>query len=356
VAALEGEPEGIRSPSVAYLPVFARSPEEMATTRTQLAVTSRDDAIKRVLELQRMLSEPVSRPDQDKLEDELAELTASLGSLGDVLKKQEETLNAQIAKLQEGSPERIALEKQLKSLQEMEQVRAKREGRHGLIGAERLIATFISDEGQTVPLTLEGVLRSQSDTRVEYYLSDLTTPNSDDATATGATRTEAILTALRMILEGIHGYGRGYCSISLDGQIQKLRIEASEGSILMEAIESVATALSIAAVVAAPFTGGASLSLLIPIGAIGAIPSAYRLASRLEAGTFRFDMQTAMYVPLRYANGNGYCQYRWGNSRRCRIRYADAYGSVGASCNDYRSGCKWSWCYSHGGADRRANR
>jgi hypothetical protein len=49
-------------------------------------------------------------------------------------------------------------------------------------------------------------------------------------------------------------------------------------------------------VAAAPFTGGASLSLLLPIGAVGAIPSAYRLANRAEAGTLRMDLATAMDV------------------------------------------------------------
>ncbi len=61
----------------------------------------------------------------------------------------------------------------------------------------------------------------------------------------------------------------------------------------MEAIGNVATALSIAAVAAAPFTGGASLLLMVPLGVVGAIPSAYRLADRASAHTLRLDLAAA---------------------------------------------------------------
>ena len=69
-----------------------------------------------------------------------------------------------------------------------------------------------------------------------------------------------------------------------------MRIVADITALALEAIENVATVASIAAVVAAPFTGGASLSLLLPIGLIGAIPSGYRIATRLGEGTFRWDL------------------------------------------------------------------
>ena len=62
----------------------------------------------------------------------------------------------------------------------------------------------------------------------------------------------------------------------------------------MEALENLATIASIAAIVAAPFTGGASLWLLIPIGIIGAIPAAYRLSQRVEDETFRWDLAAVM--------------------------------------------------------------
>ena len=96
------------------------------------------------------------------------------------------------------------------------------------------------------------------------------------------------------MLEEGDGYGRGELVVMIDGQMQHLRIEAGSTKLLMEALENLATIASIAAIVAAPFTGGASLWLLIPIGIIGAIPSAYRLSQRIEDETFRWDLAAVM--------------------------------------------------------------
>jgi hypothetical protein len=65
---------------------------------------------------------------------------------------------------------------------------------------------------------------------------------------------------------------------------------------LMEAIENGVTVLSLAAILAAPFTEGASLWLLLPIGAVGAIPSAYRLYQRYDEHRLRFDLAAVMDV------------------------------------------------------------
>ena len=56
-------------------------------------------------------------------------------------------------------------------------------------------------------------------------------------------------------------------------------------------MENLATAVSLAVIVAAPFTG--SIALLVPIGIIGAIPSAYRLVTRLEDRSYELDLATA---------------------------------------------------------------
>ena len=53
---------------------------------------------------------------------------------------------------------------------------------------------------------------------------------------------------------------------------------------------------STAALVAAPLTGGATLALLVPIGIVGSIPSAYRLLDRGAAGTFGLDFAAAMEI------------------------------------------------------------
>ena len=75
-----------------------------------------------------------------------------------------------------------------------------------------------------------------------------------------------------------------------------VRIETDAVGIVIHGIESLTTLISIGAVVAAPFTGGASLALLMPVGILGAIPSAYRLAHRYEMGTLRFDLETALQI------------------------------------------------------------
>ncbi|HEX8108109.1 MAG TPA: hypothetical protein VF516_10305, partial [Kofleriaceae bacterium] len=59
-------------------------------------------------------------------------------------------------------------------------------------------------------------------------------------------------------------------------------------------------AISIAAVAAAPFTGGASLAILLPVGVIGAVPSAYRLATRAENGTLRFPRHRRRRASARF--------------------------------------------------------
>ncbi len=125
-----------------------------------------------------------------------------------------------------------------------------------------------------------------------------------------ASRGAAIADAVVKLLEKHTGYGRGYVSIHIPprggklakvdpdtdvrGMMTTLRIEASKEAIAMEGIENITTALSIAAIAAAPFTGGASLAILLPVGAIGAIPSAYRLADRGASGTLRMDLGAAM--------------------------------------------------------------
>jgi hypothetical protein len=52
----------------------------------------------------------------------------------------------------------------------------------------------------------------------------------------------------------------------------------------------------VAAIAAAPLTGGASLAFLVPLGVVGAIPSAYRVATRLESGTFELDLENGLEI------------------------------------------------------------
>ena len=287
--------EVVRAPSVAFIPVFARHPQEMAQIRVQSEVNREQRSIERVLELQALLSEPVSHLNQQALEDEYAALTATLGSAEDMLVYQQKELTKRLA-MPDVGPERPLLEKRLEELQVILGHRRERAAERPLERAQRLAATFVSDTGQIMHLVIEAVELAQRGRLHEVYISDVTTRKSGQGTATGSTKSEAIQAALTQLLKGNSGYGRGYCSVSIDGTIVNLRIDASEGMMVMEAIENLTTVASIAAVAAAPFTGGASLSLLLPIGLVGAIPSAYRIASRAEAGTLHLDLELAMDI------------------------------------------------------------
>ncbi len=126
------------------------------------------------------------------------------------------------------------------------------------------------------------------------YVSDVTTPKSGAESGSGKTRSDAIRAAVKEILGGISGYGRGYVSLILDGNQETIRIAASKGALLMESIENVSMAISVAAIAAAPFTGGASMVLLIPAGIAGAVPSAYRVYKKIDAGIWEWNLENAM--------------------------------------------------------------
>jgi hypothetical protein len=309
-----------RAPSVAWMPVYARPPRALGEERLQLEVAAHTQAYDRYETLRKMLKEPVSRENQTDLELEFAELRVALfGSTLDVLQDQRNRLDQQRLRIEGGTAtaedratgltelrERIS---QLDQLIEMRQERAKRLGANAL----RLPATLVKDaDGTVVSLTIEAVQLSERPQ--SWYVSDLTTPRSgqgkaagDGSLAPGHPAEDSILAALKKILESPSGYGRGHLSVwfsapisgpdrAISGQMLGVRIETDEAGIAMHGIESLTTLISIGAVVAAPFTGGASLALLMPVGIVGAVPSAYRLVHRAEMGTLRFDLETAMQV------------------------------------------------------------
>jgi hypothetical protein len=289
----------VRAPSVVWMPVFVRSPEEMAQLRLDAIVKSDEEADARLEDLKKKLDQPVSWLNHDAMVAEAESIFKSKQGLDETLSLQVNQLTARRRQIENDDTmaaisERSAIDDQLKALNKTLEVRRKRGKLTGTV--ERIPAVFVGDKGQVLTLALEATQqgtttddsgRIKSET---WYVSDLTTPNSDDAERTGATKIEAIEAALKKILEGTSSYGRGTVSFAVGREQRTIRITASEGSLMLEAIENLATVASIAAVVAAPFTGGASLSLLLPIGVIGAIPSAYRIASRVENGTFRWDL------------------------------------------------------------------
>ena len=309
-----------RAPSVAWMPVYARPPKALGEERLQLEVAARSQAYDRYEELRLMLDEPVSYENQAELELEFTELKLGLfGSTLEILQDQRDRLDQQRLRIEGGTATAAdrgttltQLRDRISQLDDLIKMREKRAGELGP-DALRLPATLVKDaDGTVVSLTIEAAQISADPQR--WYVSDLTTPRSgkdeaegDGSLAPGHPAEDAILAALKKLLESQSGYGRGHLSVwfsapisgpadAISGQMLGVRIDTDEMGIVIHGLESISTLISIGAVVAAPFTGGASLTLLMPVGILGAIPSAYRLAHRYEMGTLRFDLETAMQV------------------------------------------------------------
>lgn len=288
--------ELVRPPSVAFQPVIVRDPEELVQDRVRQAAAVNDREFARMEKLREALSEPVSHMGEAEMREQLNILERSLSSLGGTLEVQREQLVRYRDSLPESSRERAEAEHQIERLDEIISLRAARAESHDMIGAEPLVASFISDTGQSIRLTMEAVNEGGHDGEQTYWVSDLTTPKSSQNTGSGSSRAEAIMNAVEAILRGEGGYGRGHVAVSIDGITHSRRITASIGALFIEALENVTLALSVAAIAAAPFTGGATLVLLLPIGAIGAIPSAYRIINRAIDDTLHFDMALVMDI------------------------------------------------------------
>ena len=290
----------VRAPAVAWMPVFVRTPEQMAQIRLDAIVKSQEDADARLAELQDKLAQPVSWLDKDAMVAEAEALFKSKQGLDETINLQINQLTERSAQLKDATdPERVnereAIDKQLATLRDTLVTRGKRAGQ--LTGTiERVPAVYVTDKGQVLTLALEATRQSVATdddgkvTSETWYVSDLTTPKSGEETGTGKDKAEAIKDALEKLLKGPDRYGRGTLSFAAGNRQWTEHIDASGTALLLEAVENVATVASIAAVVAAPFTGGASLALLLPIGVIGALPSGYRIARNLGEGTFRWDM------------------------------------------------------------------
>lgn len=314
---LQDEAEVSRPPSVAYLPLFARDPRLMAETRVQAQLSGQQQTLDRRDELRRLLADrSLTGPARERLQREYNDIVHATGDVGTQLSANYWQLDERIRTLRAAilngvaadsergryllrhdrrAPQLNALIRQRDAVRQIYHVRRRRALP---ASAERVTATFVSDRGQSINLLLEAVDRTPAGVTgtQTWYVSDVTTPNSGDDEGTGSSKAEAILAALRAILQGGAAYGRGHVSVVVAGVARSIRIEASSDQLLMEALENLATVASIAAIAAAPFTAGQSLYLLIPIGVVGAIPSAYRVAQRIGDETFRWDLQMVMDV------------------------------------------------------------
>ncbi|MCP3142028.1 hypothetical protein [Pyxidicoccus xibeiensis] len=315
-----------RATSVAWLPFWARTPQSMAELRTSAETRNLTQSEARLVELESLLSNPdESLPNRTELVAERDALRRGLhGSIADILQARLRDLRAQKARIDARTPgpgeeglTSAGLATQITSVErllEMRSARATVAGNHPI----RLVATLVTDVGSPIHLLLEAArLDDRRDpARAHWAVSDLTTDRSgtEDAWSNGThvrdnPDHDAILNAILEILEGQSGYGAGYLSVFLPtgtpravatptsgGVARTVRVARSLATIAVNAVENVTQLITLAAIVAAPFTGGASLVLLVPVGIVGAMPSAYRLYHRGEMGTLRVDAQTAMEI------------------------------------------------------------
>jgi len=173
----------------------------------------------------------------------------------------------------------------------------------GVTGTPYRVITTLVGDGGTMKLMIEAVDISTAD-GFEVLVIDSTAPKSGFEKRKAPTRLAAIRAALANLLENsVTGYSRGWCTILVpsDGKTgtgahdrDTFEVGKDLESMLVEVIEGDSLIISVLALLAAPFTGGASLAILIPMGIIGAIPSGYRIAKRNEEGTFAWDMETAL--------------------------------------------------------------
>lgn len=326
-----------RPPSVAYVAVFAQDEADFA--RAQLG-----EAIDAAEEQDQARAEYVETVRQALAEETDPEVRAALEQLLvdarrdesywpriQAMKERLDTriteIDAELARLRRERPaggaarreadaaisvlqaERDRMDTQRNQLEDLLNTRTGRSRDYPQLGFARpLYVGFVSDDGEARQLTMEWASlnpeEASATTRLAapsgsqfVVVSDHTSANGGVDEGYGATQDAAIVRAVRAVLESRFGYGRGEASIRLPGgSTHDLRIERDLPALTSEAIENISLVITVAAVAAAPFTAGASLSILVPIGIIGGGHAAYRMYTRYEASTLRWDMQTAMDI------------------------------------------------------------
>lgn len=343
VPVLDGDEEIRRMPSVAYLPIVARNPDEMAVSQVKSATQTQFAARLRLAEIQAQFDSPFPPQNAEALRREMEDLQAMLLDPKEALDRRKTILDEHIALLEKRLVLRHAiaaimdqpeaernvttladLQRQLSLAggedgnswdeeRELSNLRDQRDSTKDLIKMHekrtkderglRFVPTvsFVSDLGHSLQLSIEMFDRGEGDGVYQVFMSDITTPDSGEMLGTAPMtaknpRLEAIKNGLKDLLEKSSDYGRGRVAVEVDGEIHHFRVEAGTGRMLSEAVESTATVASLAAILAAPFTDGASLYLLLPLGAVGALPSAYRLYQRHDEHRLRLDFAAVMDV------------------------------------------------------------
>ena len=310
---LQSDDEFRRAPSVAWIPVFARDQEEMGRLRLQ-ALRERDDKNAQALaDLYIQLEDETDAGRRDEIKGEIGILRAQVtGHAANVLSVEREQRKRQRAALQRegvaGDPARQETLDQLTTLDgELERridLRNVRASRYPTGTIERLQAVMVTDSGQVVYPLVEVVRVDNGGTRQRFHAWDVTTPTGPEAKGASANgRIQAIQDVLKKLYAQWSAFGRGDLTVFVphrpqanEGKAVHIRVTPDLAALGQETVDNVVLVASTAALVAAPLTGGATLALLVPIGIVGSIPSAYRLLDRGAAGTFGLDFAAAMDI------------------------------------------------------------
>lgn len=138
---------------------------------------------------------------------------------------------------------------------------------------------------------------------LEVVIADVTgakgrTFNGVASGALGAGRQDAWLDAMTDLRRNLNR-GRGWISYEVPARYEAwkselpnpMKLEMSMGAQLKETVDDAAHALTIAAILAAPFTGGASLSILAVLAPVQAASSLYNLVNRAAYGDLQLDQE-----------------------------------------------------------------
>ncbi|MGV8845340.1 eCIS core domain-containing protein [Tessaracoccus sp.] len=325
VPIFEEKDEVHRAPSIAYIPVYAVPQNELADQALADAIRAADTAERNRRDAQAVLSDLTAHDADPTLSTMAAKLSAdprlgadrwaALEAVQADLKSRLADIEAslvagatpvlasdQVALLQ---AQRAALGRQVSVNADLLQTHRGRVKDHpDLATPQQLMISFVSDEGQTLPLAMEWAEQTRKKASLSVtatagkgdkfvVLSDHTSPHGGMEEGSGATLDLAVRNAVKNVLESRAGYGRGLVAVRLPGgRSVSFRIEASLGQLFNEALDSATTLITVAALAAAPFTAGASLTILIPVGVIAGVRAAERMYARYDASTLRWDMQT----------------------------------------------------------------
>lgn len=332
VPVLDGDEELVRPPSVAYLLLQVAEPDEVARESLELTIDTQEAFNEAALDIQRQLGREFSLPGDGTLHTQLTMLQDATATPEQRLNNQQTYLLGEIARINDEhhrieneidalrqqpdsaeNRERIrrlesrlyirrlndrrtlsSLRSQLSNVENLIETRDSRRaeivGTHGsqYNQWQQLLATFQNDDGSSIQLALEMIDLGRQGTQYRVFISDLTTDTSGQAEGQGNNRRSAVADGIQKLLETSSEYGRGRVAVNIDGTIEVVPIQAGVGRILSQSVDNAVLVASLAAIVAAPFTGGASLYLLIPLGVVGAGPSIYRLYERASAETWRW--------------------------------------------------------------------